>query len=38
MMSTDDFNSKQILILVTRDGQKLSFKNDNVVITDKDKK
>lgn len=38
MMSSNDFNSKQILFLITKEGQKLSFKNDNVVITDKDKK
>lgn len=37
MMSKDDFNSKQILFLVTKEGQKLSFKNDNVIITDKNK-
>lgn len=38
MMSPKDFESKQILFLVTKEGQRLSFKNDNVIITDKDKK
>ncbi len=31
-MSVVDFQQKQILVLVTKDGQKLSFKNDNVVV------
>lgn len=34
MMSVNDFNSKQILLLITKEGQKLSFKNENVIITD----
>lgn len=36
MMSKDNFNSKQIIFLVTKDGQKLSFKNENVIVTDSD--
>jgi len=35
MLSELDFASKQILFLVTKEGQKLSFRNDNVLITDK---
>lgn len=38
MMSTNDFKSKQILFLITKEGQKLSFKNDNVIITYSNKK
>lgn len=38
MMSPKDFEAKQILFLVTKEGQSLSFRNDNVVITDKNKK
>lgn len=35
MLSINDFSEKQILFLVTKEGQKLQFKNDNVLITDK---
>ncbi|MBQ4511137.1 MAG: type V CRISPR-associated endonuclease Cas1 [Clostridia bacterium] len=35
MMSINDFSYKQIVFLTTVDGEKLSFKNDNIVITDK---
>ena len=38
MMSPADFKSKQILFLVTKDGQKLSFRNDNIIITNAEKK
>ena len=38
MLSVDDFANKQILFLQTREGQKLSFLNDNVVIKDADNK
>ena len=38
MMTSKDFEYKQTLFLFTKDGQKLSFKNDNVIITDKDSK
>ena len=36
MFSSNDFGYKQILFLVTKDGEKLSFKNDNVVIKNSD--
>lgn len=36
MLSVSDFNAKQILFLVTKNGEKLSFKNDNVIIKDVD--
>lgn len=35
MMSSHDFHEKQILFLVAKDGEKLSFRNDNVIVTDK---
>lgn len=35
MMSSQDFHEKQILFLVAKDGEKLSFRNDNVIVTDK---
>ena len=38
MMSLSDFNSKQILFLITKNGETLSFKNDNVIVKDKDNK
>ncbi len=38
MISVNDFTFKQILILETKKGQKLSFKNDNVVVRDADDK
>lgn len=37
-MSTRDFEHKQIAFVFTQDGEKISFKNDNIVITDKDEK
>ncbi len=38
MMSTRDFEHKQIAFVFTTDGEKISFKNDNLVVTDKDGK
>lgn len=38
MLSREDFINKKIVILYSRDGEKISFKNDNVVIVDKKKK
>ena len=38
MMSLTDFKQKQIIIALLNHGEKLSFKNDNVVITDADGK
>lgn len=38
MMSLSDFKQKQIVIALLNHGEKLSFKNDNVVITDADGK
>lgn len=37
MMSPKDFEAKQILFLITKEGQSLSFRNDNIVITDRNK-
>lgn len=34
LLSTEDFAAKQILFLVPKDGEKLSFRNDNIVVTD----
>ena len=36
MLYPDDFAEKQFLFLSTTDGEKLSFRNDNVMIYDKD--
>lgn len=38
MLSINDFSQKQILFLITKDGQKLSFRNDNVLIRDSNEK
>lgn len=38
MMSTRDFEYKQIAFVFTDEGQKISFKNDNLLITDADGK
>ena len=38
MLSLPDFKEKQIILACLSYGDKLSFKNDNVIITDKDKK
>ena len=37
-MSKLNFEKKQIVFLFARDGEKLSFKNDNLVVTDKEGK
>lgn len=36
MLSEPDFIEKKIILVYTKDGDKISFKNDNIVITDKD--
>ncbi len=36
MMSTKDFKQKQILFVLTEEGEKISFKNDNIIIKRKD--
>lgn len=38
MMSTRDFEYKQMAFVFTEEGQKISFKNDNLLITDADGK
>ena len=38
MLSLPDFREKQIVMALLSHGDKLNFKNDNVVITDEDKK
>lgn len=38
MMSTRDFEFRQIAFVFTEKGEKISFKNDNIVILDKDEK
>ena len=38
MMSLPDFKQKQIILALLNMGEKLSFKNDNIVITDVDGK
>ena len=38
MLSLPDFREKQIILALVSRGDKLSFKNDNIVIMDKDKK
>lgn len=38
MLSNTDFAEKQILLLITKDGQKLSFRNDNVIVKDSNDK
>ena len=38
MMSTRDFEFKQIAFVFTNEGEKISFKNDNLLITDVDGK
>lgn len=37
MLSEPDFIEKKILVVFTHGGEKISFKNDNIVILDKDK-
>ncbi|GMO22513.1 MAG: type I-C CRISPR-associated endonuclease Cas1c [Termitinemataceae bacterium] len=36
MMSTKDFKEKQIIFVLLEDGEKISFKNDNIIVTRKD--
>ena len=38
MMSTRDFECKQIAFVYTEKGEKISFKNDNLIITDSEGK
>ena len=38
MLSLPDFKEKQIVLALLSHGDKMSFKNDNIVITDKNKK
>lgn len=35
LLSTEDFEAKQILFLVPKEGEKLSFRNDNIIVTEK---
>lgn len=35
MITTQDFNKKQILFVLANDGEKISIKNDNVLVSDK---
>lgn len=36
MLSEPDFLEKKIILVYTKDGDKISFKNDNIIITDTD--
>ena len=38
MLNANDFSKKQILFLITSQGEKLSFLNDNIVVKDKEGK
>ena len=38
MLDRPDFVKKQIIIMFANRGEKISFRNDNVVISDKDGK
>lgn len=38
MMTINDFCAKQIAFIFLGQGEKLSFRNDNLLILDKDKK
>jgi len=38
MLDAPDFKKKQLLICVPKDGDKMSYRNDNVIIKDKDGK
>lgn len=38
MLDASDFSRKQIVFLITKDGDRLSFQNDNVIIKDKNGK
>ena len=36
MLSEPDFLEKKVILAYTKDGDKISFKNDNIIITDAD--
>lgn len=38
MLNANDFNKKQIIFLLTNQGEKLSFSNDNIIVKDKNGK
>lgn len=38
MISTKDFEHKQILFVLLEEGEKVSFKNDNIIILNKEGK
>ena len=38
MLSLPDFREKQIILALLSHGDKMSFKNDNIIITNEDKK
>lgn len=38
MLEKPDFEKKQIIFIFAKKGEKLSFKNDNMVVTDKEGK
>ena len=38
MLDASDFSRKQIVFLITKDGDRLSFQNDKVIIKDKNGK
>lgn len=38
MLTKPDFMEKRIILVFTKDGDKISFKNDNLIVTDKDNK
>lgn len=38
MLTKPDFMEKRIILVFTKDGDKISFKNDNLIVTDKDGK
>ena len=38
MLNANDFNKKQIIFLIPKDGDKLTFSNDNIVVKDKNGK
>ena len=38
MISLDNYKKKQLVFLFTNEGEKLSFKNDNIIVKDKDDK
>lgn len=36
MLTSPDFSAKKILFIFSQDGEKISFKNDNIIVLDKD--